>query len=533
VGIQIPTAIADNSYLGNIVLTRTADSKTDTYGGGNYRILPRIISLNPSSGAQNDALTVIGNHLCQAGSANCPNAFSYSTPIYNVLFDATNALNPTVWNWTNGDSSTNGVDVKVPAGSGIVAVKVTSYDYDSNTATFSYLSTVPKPPANLQQFKSDAVTEISVGGGTNGTTVILEADISATSSIQMFLEVEVKSINSVFDGTITASSTIFGPGTSYADVEATVSGLSNGSQYHWRARGKNSSTAEVSNWVAFGSNPSGDGSADGSPANIDFYVDTSGPAISGVCAVNPTASSCDSSQPTDIQAQIRWSTDESATRQIGYGSSCASGGDAATVFANMTSKQPSSPSGISSSPHSVILSGLQASQTYNYKIRSSDAIGNISYDPADTTCRSFGTSAPQTRVMKTLEFYIEQATAIGNSFSKNFDTFVSESKADRSNIYFKSVIIEIFGTSVGDGVGDITVSATLNGNLSTYILADPGNGKAISWNLSKATSSINFDCVYCTDNTTASSTLDVSVSGPTSNSLLGAKAIITYYYEPL
>ena len=119
------------------------------------------------------------------------------------------------------------------------------------------------------------------------------------------------------------------------------------------------------------------------------------------------------------------------------------------------------------------------------------------------------------------------------SLSKTFDIFISESKADRSNIYIKSAFVDIFGTSVGDGAGDITVTTDLNSYQNVYTLSDPGANKAISWKTTYATSTLNFDCVYCTDNASINNTLTVTVAGPSSTSLLGAKAIMTYYYEPL
>lgn len=310
-----------------------------------------------------------------------------------------------------------------------------------------------------------------------------------------------------------------------------ISGLSDG-DYHWRARAKNQTTSETSAWVAFGSNPAGDGSTDGSPANVDFAVDTTAPVISGTCIVSPTSSSCDGTSQTDIQAQIRWATDENASRQVAYQTgACGTGADATAVFNSMTSKEPSSPTG-SATAHNAILSGLTPVTTYYYKLRAADAFGTVSYSPAGTTCDSFQTDPAQTRVMKTLEFFIDQNTAVGGTLNKAFDVFISESKQDRSNIYIKSVSVDIFGVSVGDGAGNISVAVSLNGGGNqTYTLSDPGNGVASSWRTTYATSSLSFDCAYCT--THPSNTLDVSVTGPTNTSLLGAKASVTYYYEPL
>ncbi|MEK7087308.1 MAG: hypothetical protein AAB958_01235, partial [Patescibacteria group bacterium] len=168
------------------------------------------------------------------------------------------------------------------------------------------------------------------------------------------------------------------------------------------------------------------------------------------------------------------------------------------------------------------------STLYYYIVRSADSFGNASFNPSATnSCNSFTTLSPQTRLMKTLEFYIEQATSTASSFNKTFDVFVSEAKTDRSNITFKTIAIEVFGVSVASAA--FTVDVNLNGaGATTYNIANPG-GSAIYWNLSHQASSINYDCISCTD---LSNTLDVSVTGATSNTLLGAKAMITYYYVP-
>ena len=128
--------------------------------------------------------------MCQSGT--CPTAFSYVSPVDNVLFGATNANNPTTWSWGHGNSSTLGVDVKVPAGSGTKAVKVISADYESDTTNFNYLSTTPNSADRTLQYKSDGVTLVSTGGTVNGTTLVFEGDLSAQTSVTMALQVEVK-----------------------------------------------------------------------------------------------------------------------------------------------------------------------------------------------------------------------------------------------------------------------------------------------------------------------------------------------------
>jgi len=94
--------------------------------------------------------------------------------------------------------------------------------------------------------------------------------------------------------------------------------------------------------------------------------DTSPPVISGV----------DVSNITDSSARITWTTDEPATGQIEYGLTESYG--SITPLDNNLIKS-----------HGVTISGLNASTTYHFRVKSKDASGN---DTTDTD-RTFTTSA--------------------------------------------------------------------------------------------------------------------------------------------
>ncbi|MEK7087130.1 MAG: fibronectin type III domain-containing protein, partial [Patescibacteria group bacterium] len=362
VTITVPTGIANNVYLGDITLTRNATdgNKADNaYDSNGFRILPRILSTNPTNPVKTENVEIVGDHLCQAGSASCPSAFDVDNKItfYNGV-DATNFIS-----WNNTSATTT---VPATAQSGNLVLK--SNGYDSNALNITLASTAPNSPSNLQQFKTNGTTEILVNSGTNETSIILEGDLSSGVSITMFLEVEVKLIGEAFNGTVSASSSLF-TGTSFTNATATVSGLTGGSQYHWRARAQNKNTGETSAWSAYGDNPAGDGATDGSPANRDFYIDITGPVITGVGTANLS----------DIQTDITWTTDESANRWVAYGtSSCPTGqANASSTFDALANKAPSSPTG-SATSHSVTLTNLTGSTLYYYIVRSADSFGNAS-----------------------------------------------------------------------------------------------------------------------------------------------------------
>lgn len=115
--------------------------------------------------------------------------------------------------------------------------------------------------SGLGQFRTTAATAIPIGGHTTETQVTLKATVTAQTGT-VGLEVEVKPLGSAFTGTGTVSSLTTYP--SGSEIGVTVTGLSNVTAYHWRARALNTVLAP-SSWVSFGANAETD---------RDFSVDT-------------------------------------------------------------------------------------------------------------------------------------------------------------------------------------------------------------------------------------------------------------------
>ena len=90
-------------------------------------------------------------------------------------------------------------------------------------------------------------------------------------------------------------------------------------------------------------------------ATDTIVLDTTAPTISGRTATNITGNS----------AQITWTTNEAATSRVEYGLT--------TSYGSLT---PLDPTLVTA--HSVALTGLAPSTTYNYRVRSIDAAGNES-----------------------------------------------------------------------------------------------------------------------------------------------------------
>src|SRR5262245_57832881 len=113
------------------------------------------------------------------------------------------------------------------------------------------LSDPPAAPAQLGQFKSDAVTAIAVGGSTDETIVVFKGtvfDDDAGETVR--LEVEVRPVSIACTDQPTASSA---PVTSGSITSVAFTGLADNTYYHWQARAVDQ-TGRAGPWAAFGGN---------------------------------------------------------------------------------------------------------------------------------------------------------------------------------------------------------------------------------------------------------------------------------------
>jgi len=109
--------------------------------------------------------------------------------------------------------------------------------------------------------------------------------------------------------------------------------------------------------------------------------DTTPPVISGVISSNITSGG----------ATITWSTNEPATTQVDYGTTTAYG-SSTTLNSTLATN------------HSAALSGLTASATYHYRVKSADAAGNLatSGDNTFTTSAAPDTTGPAFSLIATI-----------------------------------------------------------------------------------------------------------------------------------
>jgi len=534
VGVQIPVTIANDSYTGDIVLSRTVDSKTDTYSG--FRVLPRIVTNTPSSGFVDDTIQLLGDHFCQTGT--CPVSPNRSSAGNNIVFGSTQAADGDFQNLTGGVGACNGVGaawnhseicLKVPAGTptGSNPTQVTSNSYTSNQKLFTKSSTVPNDPATLTQHRSNGTTAVAVGGITNETTVTLKLTMQSPNSATLNPQVEVKPLNSAFNGT---TDLFTGSGVSYSGSpvigEVSVTGLIDLTEYHWQARVQNNATSEWSGWVSYDPNVNQIENPPTSPASRDFKIDEAAPNIITVS----------SGTPEDINATITWTTSIASNSLVTYGAGangCAAG-----------QGTPSTESDISNvTSHSITLNALVPSTTYYYRVTSTDAASNTAYDPATVTvqgdCRTFTTALPVKRLTKTTNFLITQDTTSGSvpdwtgGSAKNYDIFVSEYDiTDSKQVTIANAYVEISGIAIASS--DFSIRVKVNGQSAVTYNLPSTNGEPLHFTISHdALSGIansNFDYP---GNATATNTLEIDFpSAPSSVSSLTANQIFTYYYTP-
>ena len=145
--------------------------------------------------------------------------------------------------------------------------------------TYSYFPP-PNSPNYLNQYEADAATFITTGTWVSDTTAVLKMNMTSRISDTLTPVIEALPLSTSFTGTnvSTGSSVAFSSTTAGATGTITVTGLTNGTTYHWRARVF--SANGISNWVSFGGNPE---------TSIDFGVDLSSPTMALNAPLNQSA----------------------------------------------------------------------------------------------------------------------------------------------------------------------------------------------------------------------------------------------------
>ena len=433
-----------------------SSNKTHIYTATGFRILPRIISNNPSSGIAGDTIQINGNHLCQTGT--CPTSPNRSTATDNVKFGSTQAADG---DFTSGAPCSGSgwghaeICVKIPAAtpSGSQPTIAKSNNYDSNTQAFNVNSPTPSDPTSLNQFKNSGLTQsIAVGDTASATPIYLTMimEVPGISGGTLYPQIEYKPIGTSFAcsgggacGSAVEGTGVAGPGPidcSQTGNNCAISISPSDDVYHWQARVRHNKTGNdyYSNWVSFGAN---------AESATDFKIDATAPSITS----GPTAT------PGSNSAAIDWSTSgEQSTSQVQYNktgtfvSNCATNNDCTAFDANLVYN------------HSVTLSNLDSGTLYYYRVRSKDAAGNETIGSTN----SFTTSSV-TQPAKTTQFHIWGKTGIitgTNQASTTFSVFMPENATST-----KSAFVEINGVSVSNGTNNVQIQVNSQ-PAKTYVI---------------------------------------------------------------
>lgn len=282
-----------------------------------------------------------------------------------------------VYHGTVSGNYTNTIDIGLVNPNDVPTYTVVNLT-DGNTY---YFAVTAYDTAGNESGFSNEVSKI-IGGTTVDTTPPTISFISASS---------ITSSNTTINWTTNESATTqveFGTTTAYGSASAlnstlvashsqALSGLQASTIYHYRVK----STDGAGNTAV---------SADNT-FTTSAAPDTTAPAISSIS----------SSSITSDSATIIWTTNESATTQVEYGTTTAYGSVSALNSTLVTN-------------HSQALSGLQPSTIYYYRVKSTDAAGNmaISMDNIFITSAAPDTTPPAISSISSISITSSSATII-------------------------------------------------------------------------------------------------------------------------
>jgi hypothetical protein len=222
--------------------------------------------------------------------------------------------------------------------------RVISTDAAGNTAvsadnTFTTASAADTTPPTLSSIASGSVTS-------SGATITWTTNEASTTQVEYGTTTAYGASSTLNSALLTAHS-------------ATLSGLQGATTYNYRVR-----SADAAGNVAVSGNQTFTTAA---------APDTTAPTLSSIASGSVTSSG----------AIVTWTTNEASTTQVEYGTTTAYGASSTLDSALLTA-------------HSATLSGLQGATTYNYRVRSADAAGNVavSGNQTFTTAAAPDTTAP-------------------------------------------------------------------------------------------------------------------------------------------
>lgn len=257
----------------------------------------------------------------------------------------------------------------------------------------------------------------------------------------------------------------------------------------------------------------------------------------------PVISSVNSSGLSSSGATITWTTDEASDSQVDYGTTISYGSSS-----SLTDTTPKVTS------HSVSLSGLSASTTYHYRVKSRDAAGNLATGTdntfttsatADTTNPTVSITAPSNSTTVTGSSVTVSASASDNigvagvQFKLDGSNLGSEDTTAPYSITWDSTaasnashsITAVARDAAGNSTTSSVVSVTVDNTLP--IVSDPtfspdGGSFSTTQNVTLSTATSGATIRYTTDGSTPSDTVGTIYSIPFSLSATTTVKAIAY-----
>ena len=243
-------------------------------------------------------------------------------------------------------------------------------DGGSDTLGFLHWTSAPIAPSSLVQMKTDD-TVLATGDWTNEASVkftALASDPDAADTLYLCVEKDpvATALSSVDGGDLCGSGVAY-TGTPVT-VTVTISGLVDGTQYHWQAQVKDAATA-YSSWTGYGGNTENPPT---NPADRDFGVDTTactyGSSIYDGTVEDVDASYNDGSLTSVSANWDAYTCDASGLNKYQYSIGTTAGGtDIKTWTDNSTTESVTSTSLI-----------LRTNQNYFFNVRAVDNATNTS-----------------------------------------------------------------------------------------------------------------------------------------------------------
>ena len=297
----------------------------------------------------------------------------------------------------------------------------------------------PDLPTALAQFRTDGTTAVTVGDWTNQTSLILKFTLLDASPVDTLTpEVEIKPLGTAFSGTgLRTGSAVASSGTPVQGV-VTVTGLTNGSQHHWRARARDAA-GQTSGWVSFGGN---------AETARDVGVDTASPTGSIVVAGGTVWTSARS-----VSLSLTCTDTKSGCRQMQFAQDAGA----------FTPPEPFS------GTRTWTLTGADGKKTVS--VRYLDGAGNVSGSYADTI--TLDTTAPVVSAVAATPnpFLRGQSTTI--SF-RTADALSGSCGADVRILDTSAQLVRSLPKSAKCPAGGATASVRWDGRNTARALVPPG-----------------------------------------------------------